>query len=202
VGLHGLVGDEQLAGDLGVGSSAGDLVQYVDLALCELLELGRGVGPGWWAADEGLDEPACDLRCEERVACDGGADGSDELLRSGALEQEAARARTQGLVDVLVEVECGEDEHAQRTRPQVQHPPGGLEAVDARHADVHEHDIGAISAREFQCGASVFHVGGDLDVALRLEDHAQAAAHERFVVGDQDTDHNRTRSSGSRARRA
>jgi hypothetical protein len=45
-------------------------------------------------------------------------------------------------------------------------------------------------------------LAGDLYVVLRLEDHAQATAHERLVVGDDDTDHDGVPSRGSRARSA
>jgi len=37
---------------------------------------------------------------------------------------------------------------------------------------------------------------------LGVEDHAEAAAHERLVVGDEDADHGDSASTGSRARTA
>ena len=41
----------------------------------------------------------------------------------------------------------------------------------------------------------------DFDVLLGVEDQAEAASHERLVVGDEDSDHSDD-SSGSRARTA
>jgi hypothetical protein len=55
---------------------------------------------------------------------------------------------------------------------------------------------------EFEGGAPVVGLADDLHVGLGLEDHAQPAAYERLVVGDQDADHEPVRSSGRRARSA
>jgi hypothetical protein len=85
------------------------VAEDLEFAWGQRLELARRVGPGRWPADVGLDEPPGDLGGEERVTGDGGADGGDELRWAGALEQEATRARAQGLVDVLVEGERGEE---------------------------------------------------------------------------------------------
>ena len=41
--------------------------------------------------------------------------------------------------------------------------------------------------------AAVRRLADDLDVLLRVEDHAKAAADERLVVGDEDADHARSR---------
>ena len=65
--------------------------------------------------------------------------------------------------------------------------------------------IKTTSGRELTGGADRFGaVAGltdDLDAGLRLEDHAEACAHERLIVGQEDTDH-RSLEYGSRARTA
>jgi hypothetical protein len=151
------------------------------------------------AAGELLDQPPGDGRREQRSAGGHDADRGHELLLGDILEQEAARPRAQRLVDVLVEVEGGEHEHA---RP-VGHRDAarGLDAVDARHADVHEHDVGQCLPRARDRLGAVARLADDLDVGLRAQDHAKARAHEALVVGEQDADH-RAAGSGSRTRSA
>jgi hypothetical protein len=61
---------------------------------------------------------------------------------------------------------------------------GGFDAVHARHADVHQHDIGRMLGRRldgFLAGAGL---GDDLDVAGGLQHGLEAGAHHRLVVGD------------------
>ena len=70
------------------------------------------------------------------------ADRRDELLGRRVLEQEAARAGSQRGVDVLVEVERGQDQHARSAAGRECSRAGGLDAVHAGHADVHQHDVG------------------------------------------------------------
>ena len=69
-----------------------------------------GGGAGARHAGELLDHPPGDRRREQRVAGRDRADGGDQLLGRVVLEHEAARARVQRLVDVLVEVEGREDQ--------------------------------------------------------------------------------------------
>ena len=70
--------------------------------------------PGGPDASELLDQPPGDGRREQRLAGGDGADAVGELVGRRVLEQEAARARLQRVVDVLVEVVGGEHEHARR----------------------------------------------------------------------------------------
>ena len=50
-------------------------------------------------------------------------------------------------VDVLVEVEGGQDEHLDLGGMVILlDPPGGLDPVLARHADIHKHDVGVVLA--------------------------------------------------------
>ena len=82
----------------------------------------------------------------------------------------------------------------------VDEPPGRLEPVEVRHADVHQDDVGVELAGCPERLLAVARLADDLDVRLRLEDHAEARAHESLVVDDQDTDAHASPSlTGSRA---
>ena len=110
------------------------------------------------------------------------ADRLDELRRLHVLEQEAARSSAQRLEDVLVEVERGQDQDAtprrrlddaaaspRRRRARACARPSGSRPGRCRHAS-------SIASR------AVRRLADDLEVVARLEDHAEAAAHERLVV--------------------
>ena len=67
-----------------------------------------------------------------------------------------------------------------------QQPPGGLDPVQLRHADVHQHDVGLqLRAPRSTASSAVGGLADHVDVVLGVEDHAEAGAHERLVVGDQ-----------------
>ena len=118
-------------------------------------------------------------------------DSPHDLVRLGRLEQEPRSAGAEGTVDVLVEVE--HRQHQDLGTSSAGHDATHtLDAVDARHLDVHQHDIGV----EGLCGASrLCTVGGltdDDEVVLRGEDRSQTGAQQRLVVGQHDADHEPT----------
>ena len=127
---------------------------------------------------------------EQRLAAGDDADARGELLGRDVLEQEAAGARAQRLVDVLVEVEGGEHQHARRrvVLARVDDAAGRLDAVELGHADVHQHDVGLQPPRHLDRLQAVDGLADDLEVVLGVEDHLEPRAHERLVVGDQDAD--------------
>ena len=126
------------------------------------------------------------------------ADTRDELLAGHVLEQEPARPGLHRLVDVFVEVEGRQDEHA-RVASRVGQPPGCLDPVEPGHADVHQHDIRTQLARQLDRLASVLRLAHDLHPRLELDDQPEAGADERLIVREQHGDHGAT---GSRARSA
>jgi hypothetical protein len=117
------------------------------------------------------------------------------------LEQEAAGAGAERLVDVVVEVEGGEHENAGRRFAWLgKQAAGGFDAVESRHADVHQRDVEPVSRGELEHLGAVVRLGHDLDVGLGVEDAPEAAPHERLVVGDQHADaHGPSSLSGRRA---
>src|SRR4051812_11803656 len=82
------------------------------------------------------DQPARDAGGEQRVAGGNGLDRLQELARARVLEQEAAGSGAQRAVDVVVEVEGGEHEHASGGEVLVgADQPGRFETVEHGHAD-------------------------------------------------------------------
>ena len=118
--------------------------------------------------------------------------------RLDVLEQEAGGARAQGAEDVLVELEGRQHDH-----PGLgQAGSAMIRAVasspsSARHPDVHQHHVGprlerAASTASAPSAASPTTVDGGLGV----EQRAEAGAHQRLVVDEQDADHGTAHAEG------
>ena len=115
-----------------------------------------------------------------------------ELLGLLVLQDEAAGAGAERLVDVLVEVEGREDQDPGLAVGR-EDLPGGLKAVQLGHPNVHEHDVG-LKARSLMNGlVAVGGLGHDVDVVLAGEQHPEARAHHRLIVGHEDADGHRRR---------
>ncbi len=158
---------------------------------------GIALGPCGGLLRELLDQASGDLRREQRVAVGHDAHRVEEVVGERVLEQEAARPGLERAVDVLVEVEGGEDQD-----PGVDlalgDRPGRLEAVHLGHADVHQDDVGSLAHDEVDGLDAVGRLTDDLDVVGGAQQHGEPAAHERLVVGDGDADHP-SAPNGSRA---
>ena len=68
---------------------------------------------------------------------------------------------------------------------------GCLDAVHARHADVHDDHVGAGVPGELDRLGSGSGLAGHVDVGCLLDQHAQARADQRLVVGQDDPDGHR-----------
>ena len=149
--------------------------------------------------DVPVDQLAGDRRCEQRVAARGDAYGVQEVLRLDVLDEESGRAGAQRVEDVLVQAVVGQDDDVHPGQGRVRgDAPGRLDAVDDRHLDVDERDVGQVLPGQCQALAAVGGLGHHLDVVLDVEQRAESAADERLVVDQQDTDHD-VRSTGSSA---
>jgi hypothetical protein len=130
-----------------------------------------------------LDQAGQDAGREQRLTAVRASDGVDELVGVGVLEQEAAGPGLQGRVDVLVELEHAQHQHAGR---QLRGDGrGGLDAVPTGHADVHEHDVGS---QVPGAGHGLGPGGGladDREVRGGVDEHREAVPQQRLVVDDE-----------------
>jgi hypothetical protein len=62
------------------------------------------------------------------------------------------------------------------------------DAVEARHDEVHEHDVRMQPCRRLERFLAVRRLPCDLDALLELEERAQAVADDGVVVDDEDAD--------------
>ena len=153
-------------------------------------------GPG----DELADQTAGDRGGEQGVPARDHAQRLQQLGRLGVLEQESARARPQGLEDVLVQPEIREDHDAHIVEPLVGDDlPGGFQPVQDGHLDVHQRDVRVVLGRQRDRLPPVSGLGDDLDVVFRLEQRADAAADQHLIVGQQDPDQASGRQCWARA---
>jgi len=140
------------------------------------------------------DQPPGDRGCEERLAGGDDADCVQELVRASVLEQEAARARAQSGVDVVVEIEGGENEHPRVGQASVcADEPGCFEPVEVRHADIHQHDVREEAAGEVDRFPAVGRFAGELQVVFGGDQGGEAASDGGLVVGDEDAGHGAAR---------
>ena len=106
--------------------------------------------------------------------------------RSAAdLEHVARRAGLQRLEEVLLVVVHGEHQHPQR-RAAAGELARGLKAGQARHRDVEHGEVDVVAQPLLDRLGAVARLGDHVEVGLGVEDHAQAAADDGVVVGEQD----------------
>ena len=143
---------------------------------------------------------------EERIAGGDRLDRDDEVGRRHVLEQESAGPGAQRLDDVLVGVERRQDQDVRVRRDAVADDPAGrLDAVEDRHPDVHDDDIGAEAPCRLDALLAVGRLPDHLDVGLVVEDHPEPGANELLIVDEDDPDRRRHRSdtdSAASGRRA
>ena len=181
--------DHQPARDIGVAESGGDQLEDLALALGELVDLGGGCLRVRAGGELG-NQPPRDRGREQRVAGGDDSDRLQQLVRAGVFEQKGARARAERGVDVLVEVEGGEHEHARLGERRVgAQQPGCFQAVEDGHADVHQHDVWEGSACEVDGFPAVAGFADDLHLLLGRDQCGEAGADGGLVVGDEDPGH-------------
>ncbi len=117
-------------------------------------------------------------------------DGSDQALRRVVLEHEAAGAGAERFVHVLVEVERREDQDAGELVGG-KDPAGGLDTVELGHPDVHQDYRRIVAGGHVHRFEAVASLGHHVDVRLVGQQHAEAGADHRLVVGDENADGHR-----------
>jgi hypothetical protein len=189
VRLHRRLTDDEALRDLRIREATRDQRQDLAFPRCQLLDLG-GRSPGCLgrAPDELFDHSPRDGGREQRLPGADGADPGYELLRRRVLEQEAARARSQCLVDVLVHVEGRQHDDFRADPIAREQPASRLDPVELGHAHVHEHDVWGESVGLGEGLLAVRRLADHRHVLFGVEDHPEARADERLVVDDQDAD--------------
>ena len=76
-------------------------------------------------------------------------------------------------------------------------PGSAFDAALAGHHDVHQHDVRLLLDRLVDRPVGILGFPDRLDVGLRVEDAAQAAAHDGMVVDDDDPDRRRRARHGA-----
>ena len=142
----------------------------------------RRTGLGNLARGEPLDQPAGDRGGEQRVAVADHPDGGDQVLGRDVLEQEAAGPRGQRRVDILVQVERGQDDDPQSSASGT---PGCAASPPARPSRA----SGCPSAPRPAGAARRRRPAGRPRPRRRpgsrgAQDHPEAGADQRLVVGD------------------
>jgi hypothetical protein len=66
-----------------------------------------------------------------------------------------------------------------------------LEAVEDRHANVHQHDVWKDASRQIESFSAVGSLGDDLHLLLGIDQCCESAADGGLIVGDEHTDHAR-----------
>src|SRR5581483_6047220 len=127
-------------------------------------------------------------------------DGRLELGRGGVFQEIARRPPPQGREDLLLggEARQHQDPGGRVGGPD---PADGLEPVEAGHHEVHEDHVGPQPGRLGHRRLPVAGLPDDLEVGPGGEEGAQALAHDRVVVDDQEPDGRRpAHGAGTHAR--
>ena len=113
----------------------------------------------------------------------------DQQRGPGVLEQEAGGPVEQGGVDVLVEVEGGDDHDPDGVDDVgAGQQAGGLQPVEHRHADVEQGDVGSQPPAQVDRRAPVGGLAHDRHLVGGLQDHAEPGPHHLLVVGQHHPD--------------
>jgi hypothetical protein len=191
VRLDRRLGEEEALGDLGVRKAASELDQDLPLPRGELVELGVPCAAGaYWVRElvrKQVEEAPGHARRDDRVADGDAADGPDKLRWQNVLQDEAARAESKRTERVFIQVEGRQDQDT-GTRLDRHDRSRRLNAVHARHPDVHHDDVRVAPAGQLDRGRAVGGLADDSDAFLLFQDHAEALAQERLVVNEDDRD--------------
>ncbi len=68
------------------------------------------------------------------------------------------------------------------------YPPGRLEPVHPRHANVHEHDVGPVGHDRLERARTVAGLRNDNEFGVGLNQGSEPGPHDRLVVRDDDSE--------------
>jgi hypothetical protein len=64
---------------------------------------------------------------------------------------------------------------------------GGFEAVENRHADIHDDKVGSETAGSFDGVAAIARFATDFDIRPGFQERSNASAHQFVIVGDKNS---------------
>jgi hypothetical protein len=183
------LGDAQLIGDRPVGQAPRYTAQDIALARGqgpEVICLGAA-GPARRPAAHPARHDARDRRIQVDLARGGGADRGGELVSFGVLQQEPGGAGLEGGHDACL-LDEARDRHDLHVGVIGLDARGRVDAVDARHQQVHDHDVGLQRGRGLDRGVAVGGLTDDLEIVVQGEEIAHAPPNHRVIVDEQDAD--------------
>ena len=121
-------------------------------------------------------------------------DRAAHIMRGGLFEQKSHRARPDGVGDIGVVTVRGEHEHFGGGQ-FLANLPGGLQAVEQRHGDIHQHYVRAKVFGHRNGLPAVLCFADHFEVGLQFEHLAQSLPHNRMIFGQHysDTFHKNSR---------
>ena len=134
-----------------------------------------------------LDESAGGGGSHDRVAGVHMVDRSHELLQGRVFEEEAAGARPDRLIGVLIEVEGGQDDDSGAAGSALDDGACRLDPVHPRHAHVHEDDVRLDPLDQIDGGASILRFPDDFDALLGLQQHAETESVHLLVIDEDES---------------
>src|ERR1017187_3101238 len=121
---------------------------------------------------------------EERLPGSGGADGARQVGFGGVLEEVGFGSRFQSAEHVPFVGVHTEHDHL-RIGQRRTNLAGRLDAIQARHADIHHHDVRLQFPGHGHRFTPVVGFSDNGEVGLGVDNHAQARANQGVVVGKQ-----------------
>ncbi len=185
--LDSLDPNAQFVGRLFVGFAFGDELQDFQLARGQGgVARFAGTGPGRFL-DVAAIHAFGDFVGEKAIALHDLANGVDDELGGGLLDQKSARAGGSGFVDIGVVAVGGEHDDSGGGRGQ-DDLAGGFQAVEQRHGDVHEDDVGPHLGEHGHGFTTGFGFADDVHVRFEIEHAMETFADDRVIFGEEDRD--------------
>src|SRR5436309_7893691 len=184
VRLDGLQRHLEAAGDFLVGMPLGDELQHLALAWCEYLEWPVGSRAG--ALRIRRDDTLGERRAEPCIATRHRVQRQLQLAAVGILEQVARGTGDQRAPHRFIVAVHRDDDDA-RSRVFLCHAGGQLEAVESRHGDIQQRDVGFALTDEPQRFAAVACFRHHRDAWQLTQEREHTRAHQRMIVREQES---------------
>ncbi len=113
-------------------------------------------------------------------------DGVEQILGNGSFYDIPARAGIESLAHHLggIVLAKNQDVDCRKGPPDF---AGSFQAVEARHADVHDDEVGTQTPGLFDGILAIARFATDFDVRPRLQERSNASAHQFVIVGDENS---------------